>query len=164
MDAETRVKKAGRPKGSKNKRVAGIGPPNPNRPLADYDHADPETLIARQFSIIDTAQQWLKAEMEAVARGESETVGFDVRRIHELAQALARTLESLKKSADLADEMAKRLSPQQLLEAAIKKLEAQDLATIEYAIKRLRDVRRDVAPEASDVRATDAIAELLNAV
>jgi hypothetical protein len=161
MEAEKR--KPGRPAGSKNKRVAKIGPPNPNRPKSDYDHADPETLIARQFSIIDTAQQWLKSEMELIARGEGEIAGFDVRRIHELSQALSRTLESLKRSADLAEEMAARMSPEQLLEAAIKKIEAQDRVTVEYAIKRLREVRRDITTE-PDQTATSAIAELLDGV
>lgn len=163
MEAESDKRRPGRPAGSKNKRIAKIGPPNTSRPKADYEHADPETLIARQFSIIDTAQQWLRSEMEAVARGEGEVVGFDVRRIHELSQALSRTLESLKRSADLAEEMAARLSPEQLLEAAITKLAAQDRVTVEYAIKRLREVRRDITTE-PDQTAASAIAELLDAV
>jgi hypothetical protein len=163
MEAETEKRRPGRPAGSKNKRVAKIGPPNPNRPGSDYQYADPETLVARQFTLIDTAQQWLSAEMAAIARGEGELAGFDIRRLHELSQALSRTIESLKRSSDCAEEMAKRLSPEQLLEAAIKKIEAQDRATVEYAIKRLREVRRDISEEAPQT-ATSAIAELLDGV
>lgn len=158
---ELEPRKRGRPPGSKNKRVARIGPPNPARPRADYQHADPDTLVARQFSIIDTAQQWLRAEMEAVARGEGQVNGFDVRRIHELSQSLSRTVEALKRSSDCAEEMAKRLSPEQLLEAAIRKIASQDRPTVEYAIKCLRELRRDMlAPDTEEQSAVSAIETL----
>lgn len=161
-DLVTAPKKRGRPPGSRNRRVSLIGPPNAKRPKSDYDHADPETLVSRQLALVETAQIWLRDEMAAVSKGDEPAFDFDLRKLHELSQALCRTIESLKRASDCAEEMAKRLSPEQLLEAALKKLEAQDAATIEYAIKRLRQVVRDSAEPTKDERpATDAIKDLL---
>jgi hypothetical protein len=163
MDVEvtTPRKGPGRPKGSRNKRVSKIGPPNPQREKSDYEHADPSTFVSRQLSLIDTAQRWLRDEMTAIAAGEEELAGFDIRKLHELSQALCRTVEALKRASDVAEEMVKRMSPEQLLEAAIQKIAAQDRPTVEYAIKRLRETRRDMSPVDEEQPAADAIADLL---
>ena len=57
-----------------------------------------------------------------------------------------RTIDALKKSSDLAEELARRMTPAQLLEAALRKVEGQDLATLTYAIKRLCAYREKLAP------------------
>jgi hypothetical protein len=88
--------------------------------------------------------------------------------LEKLSVAIVRAVEALKKSADLAEEFAARLTPEQLLEAAVRKIESQDLATLTYAIKRLRAHRQRLGPVSgqearamADVAtATDAIASL----
>lgn len=171
----------GRPIGSKNKPrpelpepVASVRlVPPMNHQIQDYRHADPLAMIDRQFSIIDWAQQALRNEMTGGFAAKGEHVSIDVRKITELSNALARNVEALKKAQDVMEELAKRMSPEQLLEAAIRKLEGQDLKTLNHAIKRLRAHRERLAPvtggnaeraqigSADEEKATDAIASLL---
>jgi DNA-binding response OmpR family regulator len=57
--------------------------------------------------------------------------------------------------------MSKRLSAEQLLEAALKKIESHEPQTIKWAIKRLRARLELAAPQRAPlVTATDALADL----
>lgn len=171
MDDETEPKRGrGRPPGSRNKAPDRQVPPGTTA-LADYRHADPDSLISRQLGLIDWAQQALRNEMKvglSAAEGKRVSVS-DVGMIEKLSNALVRALDALKKSADVAEEMAARMSPEDLLEAALSKVEGQDLPTLNYAIKRLRAHRDRLAPITATDRsqlgevttpATDAIASL----
>lgn len=138
----------GRPPGSRNKpeTTSPLTPPS-FEALADYKSADPMTIISRQLAMLDWAQQACRIEMQ---RGMQKSgVRFDAKDIDKLAglaSAIVKTVDALKKSTDLAEELAKRMTPEQLLEAALAKVEAQDTATIAYAIKRLRAHRERIAP------------------
>jgi hypothetical protein len=170
-------RKPGRPAGSKNRLppprqpidLARLVPPA-NADIRDYRHADPVALIDRQFAIIDWAQQALRNEVTAQGfanKGESIDSG-SIKKIMDLSNALARNIEALKKHQDMAEELAKRMTPEDLLEAALKKLEGQDLRILNYAIKRLRAYRETMAPVNGvermaigyEEKATDAIASL----
>lgn len=140
-------RKPGRPPGSRNKT---------GRAKTDYNHSDPDTICSRQLSMLEAAQKAMKRDLDRLESGEEKWV--DVKTIlalEKLSNAVVRAIDALKKSADLADELASRLTPEQLLEAAIKKLEAQDLPTIKYAIKRLRAKREQLAPSAEAVKPAD---------
>lgn len=149
-------RKRGRPPGSRNK-IRG-------RALSDYAHSDPDTICARQLTMLEAAQKALQRDLEKMVSGEEKWVDVkNILALEKLSNAIVRGIEAMKKSADLADELASRLTPEQLLEAAIKKLEAQDLPTLKYAIKRLRAKRESLMPTAPAVEtdtAAAAIAEL----
>jgi hypothetical protein len=166
-------RKRGRPPGTKNKPKTVPEPsgerlvPPSKSPGLDYRHADPDALIARQFSLIDWAQQALRNKMMTYSEGVAIDP-HDIKKLMELSNALARNLEGMRKHADLAEEMAKRLTGKQLLEAALRKIEGQDLATLNECIKHLRAHRKRLAPitqvdilsVGGDERATTAIATL----
>ncbi len=90
--------------------------------LGDYRHADPETIIARQFTMLDWAQQATRNEMQRAMQGKGLHIAVnDIEKLEKLSNAIVRAIDALKKSADLADELSKRLTPEQLMEAALKK-------------------------------------------
>lgn len=146
MDTEPR--KRGRPPGSRNRpKVPRLVPPS-TVALEDYRYCDPEALVARQLSMLDWAQQAMRNEMKRAMGETGEWVTFeDVQKLEKLSNSIVRAIEALKRSTDIASELAARLTPEQLLEAAIKKIEGQDLATIDHAIKRLRKHRELLAPK-----------------
>jgi hypothetical protein len=165
------ARRRGRPKGSRNKPALRREVPPGQKPLDDYRHVDPDALISRQLTLIDWAQQALRNEMQRAMQGEGKWIQpGDIGKLSELSNALVRSLDALKKHNDLAEELQKRLTGQQLLEAALKKVEGQDLPTIRYAIKRLRAYVEKLAPvtsqdkqqmgEPPNGRAADAIARL----
>lgn len=161
----------GRPVGSKNKtkpklftRVSTETATNVPRALADYQHADPHSLIERALCLVDWQLTAMRDEMLS-ATGSPDAS----RRTLELSNSLVRCIESLKKYNDVADELQKVMSPEQLLEAALKKIEGQDLATLKYAIKRLRAHQERLGPIVAAIKpaavnaddsATAAIASL----
>jgi hypothetical protein len=142
----------GRPPGSRNRLPTAftgtpILTPPANEPGADYKHADIETIISRQLSMIDWAQQALRNEMMSAHQAKGISIqAADLNRIETLSNAIVRTVNGLKASSDLAQEIAKRLSPSQLLEAALAKIEAQDRATLKAAIRRLRAYLEKLGP------------------
>jgi hypothetical protein len=167
----------GRPIGSKNRKRedgmrAGAGRlvPPAGSAMDDYRHPDYDAMFSRQFALIDWQQQALRNKMKAGMMGGGQlTDARDTKELLDLANALTRSVEGLKKFRDMAEEMAKRMGPEELLEAALKKIEGQDLATINYAVKRLRAHRERLAPVHGRERvqigyeeetATDAIASL----
>ncbi len=168
----TPKRKRGRPVGSKNKKDALLPP---SRMAAaspgvgeDFRHSDISTIIARQFSMLDLAQQAVRNWMLAgAASADGLHVGEgDLAKLEKLSNAIVRAVDGLKKSSDVADEMSKRMSPEQLLEAACQKLEAQDLPTLRYFIKRLKAYSERLELELPEKvalptdKATDAIASL----
>jgi uncharacterized membrane protein YccC len=137
----------GRPKGSRNT------PPvhqqridtSPQEAFTDYRRADLDTMVARQLAMLDWAQCAARNELMAGYNEKGVRVADkELERLLTLSNALVRTIEALKKSADLADEIASRLTAEQLLEAAIAKLEGQSPATIRYALRRLNNVLKHV--------------------
>lgn len=139
------AKKRGRPPGSRNK---GRLVPRSDEPLADYRHADLDAIIDRQFTLLDWAQQALRNEMSRGFGEKGEHISSaDVGKLSDLSNALVRACDALKKHNDIADELEKRLSGGKLLEAALRKIEGQDLATVRYAIKRLRAYLETMTPD-----------------
>ena len=142
-------KKRGRPPGVRNKPKDEQGrlvPPS-TKPEADYRHADPDTIVSRQLSMLDWAQQAMRNEMQRAMQKKGMWVSVDdIHKLEKLSNAIVRAIDALKKSSDLATELASRLTPAQLMEAALAKIEGQDLATLNYAIKRLRAHRERLAP------------------
>ncbi len=142
-------RKRGRPPGSRNKprdEEGRLTPPS-SVPLADYKLADPETLVSRQLSMVDWAQQAVRNEMQRAYQSKGthiQTVDLD--RLETLSNTLVRTMDALKKCSDVAEELSKRMSAEQLLEAAAKKIEGQDAATLRYFIKRFRAYLERVSP------------------
>jgi len=116
-------------------------------PGADYKYSDPDTIVARQLSMLDWAQQAMRNEMQRAMQSKGVSVQLaDIVRLEKLSNAIVKAIEALKRSSDLADELSARMTPEQLLEAALKKIEGQDIATVNYAIKRLRAHRERIAP------------------
>lgn len=151
QEEQPKRKGPGRPKGSRNKAKLDIdgkrAVPAGLFPMADYRHADPDALVARMLSIIDWQQQALRNEMMKGAQAIGDHISpADVKKCIDLANALGKTIDSLKRAADVADEMKKRKTPAQLLEIAIQKIEGQDLPTLEKVIFRLRKHREELAP------------------
>lgn len=149
MEADSAEKpRRGRPPGARNKprpdptstpHLARITPPSTN-PMLDYKHADPDTILSRQWTMLDWAQQACRNEMQRAMQASGYRIdGKDIEKLERLSNAIVRAIDAMKKSADVADELAKRLTAEQLLEAALKKIEGQDLATIRLIIKRLRN-------------------------
>ena len=168
MEAEA-PKKRGRPPGARNiPTTMPILTPPADRVKGDYKHADPETIISRQLSMLDWAQQALRNEMMSGFQAKGTHIDTkDIERLEKLSNAIVRAVDALKKSSDLSEELAKRLTAEQLLEAAIAKVEAQDIKTLKYAIKRLRAYLETLGPvrfqdrqEIGEVTATGAIAAL----
>lgn len=132
------------------------------RKCADFLHPDPDSMCSRQLSMIAVAQTRLRKEMDAGLRADSISLS-DIQMLEKLSNSLVRAIEALKKSSDLAGELASRLTPEQLLEAALAKIEGQDVPTLRYAVKRLRAHMERMAPSPTTsavTSATDAIAAL----
>lgn len=145
----------GRPPGVRNRPKDELGVSIPparlrapsTKPLEDYDHADPDTIVSRQLTMLDWAQQAMRNEMKRAMQADGKWISAeDISKLEKLSQAIVRAIDALKRSDDLAKELSARMSPEQLLDAAIKKVEAQDIATLNYAIKRLRAHRERIAP------------------
>lgn len=154
MSEEPIVKRRGRPPGSKNKTPAMpkheelVEPKIEHKGAqADYRHADPATIVSRQFKLLDWAQQAARNEMQRAFQESGKMIAnVDVKKLCDLSSAIVNAINALKKVSDVAEELQSRMTPEQLLEAALKKVEGQDLATIDYAIKRLRIYRHKIQP------------------
>ena len=155
-------RKPGRPVGSKGRHEL----PTQVLRRANIRHADPSTLIERQFLIAE----WMQAAFREEMRRRMEGPGIileqdDVKRFEGLTMSLNRAVNTLKQSADLADELASRMTADQLLDATLKKIEAQEPAFVRYAVKRLKAHLDLVVPKADPGRvplgtAVDAMASL----
>lgn len=155
-------KKPGRPKGSKGR----VPVPIEAIRRANIQHSDPSTLIERQFVIAE----WMQAAFREEIRRRMEGPGIvleadDVKRFEGITVALQRAVNTLKQSSDMADALAERMTADQLLDATLKKIEAQEPAFVRYAIKRLKAHLDLVVPKADPGRAplgtaVDAMASL----
>lgn len=106
-------------------------------------------MVSRQLMLIDVAQQHVANELEQIH--EDYTIPEDtIEKLLKLASALDRAVSSLARSSKLAEELAARMSPRELLEAALVKLEGQDEPTLTYAIRRLRAARSKVTTKRFD--------------
>jgi len=154
MDEEsTPVKRGrGRPKGSKNRVPLAVMTPRvvpPGTvPHDDYRTADPLTLVSRQYAMVDRQQQALRQEMQRGIKGQAGTHANveDGIKLVDIGNALMKTMNAHKQALVIAETLQKNKTPAELLEIAIKKIEGQDLPTIEAVIKRLRRYRQTVAP------------------
>ncbi len=103
--------------------------------------------------MIDWAQQALRNEMMRAYQAKGVSIQtVDLQRLETLSSTIVRTVQGLKASSDLALELAKRLSPEEFLEAALQKIEAQDRATLRAAIKRLRNYMDKLGPVSGNDR------------
>lgn len=172
-------RKPGRPKGSRNKKTLSnrlamepvITPPpvwNEQRNaqvLLDFKYADPETLAARNMSLIDHAQQALRHMLTQGFQADGKSVsGDDIEKIVALCAALDRAATGMLRVQKAAQEIQKNLSPKQVLEKAILKIMGQDTATQRYVLRRIEDNLKSLKKRQDKVAevktATDAIAEL----
>lgn len=167
-------RKAGRPKGSRNIKPTMVPieigrNAITHRPNDDYRHADPGAIISRQITMLDWAQQSVRNTMKVIHEDKhAELHVRDIEKLEKMSNGILRIIEALRKYSDLAEELSKRMSAEQLFEAAIKKIEGQDIATINSVIRRLRLYRATIAPEHNGDKvqmmdaqnATDAIAAL----
>lgn len=179
MDTDNQPKRRGRPPGSRNKQKEPeqrLAPPS-STVKADYRHVDLSAMVERQAALIDWAQQAVRNEMNRAMGNKGTFIDErDVKKLSELSNALVRCLEAIKKADDLEELIKGRLSGEQLLELALQKIEGQDIATLNYSIKRLRAHRERIAPidgldkmhmgepkgPPKELTASDAIAELAN--
>jgi vacuolar-type H+-ATPase subunit I/STV1 len=150
---DSKPKKRGRPPGARNKvKPADIViPVHAPSAQTDYKHSDPDSLVSRLFLLIDwqlsAAKESMDTQMKKAAGGGPRFYDADYgKSLVDMANALVRSIDALKKSSDIAEELQKRLTPQQLLEIALRKIEGQDVATINYAIKRLAAYRKMIGP------------------
>lgn len=154
------ARKRGRPPGAKNRPKLEIGLPSLGDALDDYRHADPGAIIARQLTMLSDAQEHLRREMHAARKDLGIDYKF-IERLEKLSSGILRGIDSLKRYDGLAEELQKRMSPAQLLDAAVRKVEGQDLATLNAVIKRLRFYRSKAAPAAAVAAEEKSVAEEL---
>jgi hypothetical protein len=118
------------------------------------------TLISRQFVLIDKAQLILRADLFGPDGENGVLDESDVERLLKLSNALARSIDALRKASDALEVLSTNLTPEQLLEAALKKIESQDVGTISHAIRRLRSYRAMVTNKPDTLSAADDLAAL----
>jgi hypothetical protein len=152
------VVKRGRPKGSRNRKNIPV--------VSEVRHSDPSTLVERQFVIAEWMQSAFREEIRRrMGEPRLHINSDDVKRFESLTMSLSRAVESLKKVSVMADELASRMSAEQLLDAALKKIEAQDTGFVKYSIKRLKAHLERVLPKAAQIdteTAADALRGLLD--
>lgn len=147
-------RKRGRPPGRKNDATIAAEAlvnqrlaPESTVPFEDYRHADMGAIIERQITMLDWAQQACRNEMKQGMQRDGKRIDLkDIEKLESIAQSIIRTVDALKKYEGVAAEIEKRLTPAQLLEWAITKIEGQDTATLNAVIKRLRAHRATIAP------------------
>lgn len=139
----------GRPPGRRNKPVLAqpiLVPPS-TKPGLDFADADVDSIVARQLSMVSWAQQALRNEMMRAYQAKGVSISFeDIEKLEKMSNAIVRSVDGLKKASDLAEELATRLSPQQLLDAAMKKIQGQDRATLRRCIRQLRQYLEQLGP------------------
>ena len=131
----------------------------------DFKYADPETLAARNMSLIDHAQLALRHELGVGFQANGKSIsGYDIEKIVDLCAALDRAAAGMLRVQKAAQEIAKNDTPAQTLEKAILKIMGQDTATQRHIIQRLdknlRKLTTGKTREKQIATATDAIAAL----
>jgi carbamoylphosphate synthase large subunit len=126
-----------------------------DQPLRAYRHADPATMLSRQLAIIDAAQDYLDAKLRS-----GEFTERECKTMVGMCSALNSTVQALARSSKFAEELAARMTPRQLLDAAIEKLEAQDEPTLTYCIRRLRAARAKIPVKREPATTATAVGAL----
>lgn len=138
-------------------------------PRMDYRHEDIETLVGRQLSMVGLAQDRVRQEMLGLtADGKPGIIASkpitldDVERLNDLSNALVRSIDALQRATKVADELKNKLTPEQVLHAAIDKIKMQDAATITDIIKEINKSRKSDPRHrpVKTVGAADGIASL----
>lgn len=139
-------------------------------PKMDYRYEDIETLVARQLSMVGLAQDRIREEMIGVNKdgderymGDKIVTTEDIERLLDLSATLVRSIDALQRCTKVAEELKSKLTPEQVLEAAIKKIESQDLNTLSNIIQRLARFRKKNPSNnkyMKTVAAADSIADL----
>lgn len=171
------TRKVGRPPGRKNgNKLVPLGKISKwdnytTPPKMDYRHEDIQTLVGRQLSMVGLAQDRVRQEMLGTTDdGQpgriSKTITIDdVERLNDLSNALVRSIDALQRATKVAEELKDKLTPEQVLDAAVEKIKSQDLATLTEIIKALdkhrkRDPRHNKSAVTRTVAAADSIASL----
>lgn len=155
-NVEPPKKRRGRPPGVKNRPKEVIEaekhppremPPS-SIPFEDYVAADPMTLVSRLYAEVDWAQQSLRNELKkGIGAKDGMRLSFDdAEKLQKVAAALEKAIIAHARANKLMKELAGQKTPAEHLESAIKKIEAQDLATQTAIIKRLRENRKRLGP------------------
>jgi hypothetical protein len=161
LAARLQKRMRGRPKKKKEK-LPSIAPPAWRRAASEIEHSDLQTLVDRQLVLAEWMQSSLREEIRRkMSASDPKLTMDDVRRFETMTQALHRCFQTLKGADDLAEEMQKRMTGQQILEAALKKIEAQEPQTVKWAIKRLKAHMELATPKAApQSKSVAALAEL----
>ena len=173
-DAKPKKRRPGRPPGRGNKLQPLSELPKWDTyavpPKLDYRHEDIETLVARQLSMVGLAQDRIRQEMIGVDgegkktyMGEKTITTDDIERLMDLSSTLVRSIDALQRCTKVAEELKNKLTPEQVLEAAILKIQAQDLPTLTNIIQRLIKFRKKNPRSNKHVKtvaAADSIADL----
>jgi hypothetical protein len=140
-----------------------LAPPGWRKALAETQHADPRTLVDEQLVLAQWMQNSFKEHIRQLLTG-SQPKGItlaDVKAFEVMTSCLATAIRTLEKVDAVADEMSRRLTGEQLLEAALVKIESHEPQTIRWAIKRLKArLELTTTKSAPLVTATDALADL----
>lgn len=175
-DEPSKVKRRGRPPGTRNGHKLTPLSKLPSwsnyvtPPKMDYRHEDIETLVGRQLSMVGLAQDRIREEMIGVDKngnerymGDKKVTCEDIERLLDLSATLVRSIDALQRATKVAEELRSKLTPQEVLEAAIAKIEAQDLVTFSSIIQRLIRKRKKNPSHNKAVKtiaAADSLAEL----
>lgn len=134
-------------------------------PLMDYRHEDIDALVGRQLSMVGLAQDRIRQEMlgSADAKCEKTITVDDVERLVDLSNALVRSIDALQRATKITAELKSKLTPEQVLNAAIEKIKSQDVATLTLIIQKLAK-HRNKNPKHNKyiktIAAADGIADL----
>ena len=98
-------------------------------------------MVARQLTLLQWAQRACANEQAQLSDGYQVSEEH-IEKLLKLSTGLDRAIGALARSSKLAEELAARMTPRQLLDAALEKIEAQDEPFITYVIRRLKAQRQ----------------------
>lgn len=133
--------------------------------MMDYRHEDIDTLVGRQLSMVGLAQDRIRQEMlgPVDALCEKTVTEDDVERLVALSSALVRSIDALQRATKITAELKSKLTPEQVLNAAVEKIKAQDIATMTLIISKLikhRNKNPKHNKHVKTIAAADGIADL----
>jgi hypothetical protein len=163
-------KKRGRPPGRAGRKLAPLSTIEKwstyqSPPMMDYRHEDIDALVGRQLSMVGLAQDRIREEMlgPSDAKCEKGVTADDVERLVDLSNALVRSIDALQRATKITQELKSKLTPEQVLNAAIEKIKSQDIATLTQIISKLikhRNKNPRHNKHAKTIAAADGIAAL----
>lgn len=133
---------------------------------ADYHHPDPDAIVSRQLAMLDIAQQTLRVEMtQGLGHGDGSRISLqDITKLERMSSTIVRAVDALKRSGELARTLEANMTPQQALEMALRKVEGQDVATLRYAIRRLKAYLEKLDPKNVAVAQADTASAAIAAL